>query len=159
MAKEDPPSGRPSAGGSKPRGRPPGTVSLTDEITEKIVAYIRAGGFDYAAAEAAGVSDRTFRDWMARGEGRHLYRSPTPKLRRFAAAVRQARAEARIGAEIRVYREQPRYWLAHTARSTLERPGWTLTKDQQPLQQGSLEERIREADERDALLDPGDRSD
>ncbi len=156
---EDPQDRRPAAGGGRPRGRPPGTVSLTDEIAEKIVAFIRGGAFDYVAALAAGVADRTFRDWMARGEGRHLNRPPSPKLRRFATAVRQAQAEARIGAEIRVYREQPRYWLAHAARSTPERAGWTLTKGQQPLLVGTLEERLRELDERDALLDPADRSD
>ncbi len=36
------------------------------------------------AAEAAGISPRTFRDWMARGEGTHPERAPTPKLRRGA---------------------------------------------------------------------------
>ena len=145
---EDPQNRRPPAGGRKLRGRPPGTVSLTDEIAEKIVAYIRGGAFDYVAALAAGVADRTFRDWMARGEDRHLNRPPSPKLRRFAAAVRQAQAEARIGAEIRVYREQPRYWLAHAARTEPQRLGWTKpAKDQEFGDGQTLAERLAELDE------------
>src|SRR5438093_1561258 len=57
------------------RGRPKGSVSLNKQMAESILQFIRAGGFDHVAAEAAGISDRTFRDWMARGEGRHPTRS------------------------------------------------------------------------------------
>jgi hypothetical protein len=59
------------------------------------VTYVRAGAFDYVAAEAAGVSARTFSDWMARGEGRHPTRVPTPKLRAFAREVARARPRHR----------------------------------------------------------------
>jgi len=107
------------------RGRPRGSVSLTKERRDKIVAYIRAGAFDYVAAEAVGISARTFRDWMARGEGRGA-RASTPKLRAFAEEVREARAQARIAAEVRVHRDQPTYWLAHAARTRAEREGWTV---------------------------------
>ena len=107
------------------RGRPPGSVSLTQEIQDTIVAYIRAGAMAYVAAEAAGISARTFRDWMERGEGRHATRKPTPKLRRFAREVRQAQAEARVAAEVRAHQEDLRFWLGHVARSRPGREGWT----------------------------------
>jgi len=42
------------------RGRPPGSVSLTSETEQTIIAFTRAGAFASAAAEAAGVSVRTF---------------------------------------------------------------------------------------------------
>jgi len=110
-------------GGEKdgPGGRK--RVGLTTDVADTIVSYIRAGAFDFVAAEAAGISERTFRDWMARGEGRGP-RAGTPELRAFAAKVRQARAEARIGAETRVFRDRPTYWLARVARTKTEREGW-----------------------------------
>ena len=52
------------------RGRPVGSVSLTPEIEQTILTYIGGGAFAHAAAEAAGISARTFHDWIARGEGR-----------------------------------------------------------------------------------------
>jgi hypothetical protein len=89
-----------------------------------IVGYIRGGSFAHVAAEAAGISARTFREWIARGEGRSA-RATTEKHKRFAADVKRARAEARLGAEVRVYRDQPTYWLARVARSTAEGEGWS----------------------------------
>jgi len=128
------------------RGRPPGSAGPTREQAALIIAFIRAGAFDYVAAEAAGVSVRTFRDWIARGEGTHSSRASNPKLRRFAADVRRARAEARVGVETRVCREQPALWLKWAARSQPHRPGWS---DPAPTRAGvdeqgdSIEDRIR----------------
>ncbi len=110
--------------GSSTRGRPKGTVALTKKIEDTILSYIRAGSYDYVAAEAAGISDRTFRDWIARGEGRSM-RPSTPRLRTLAKAVRTAKAEARIDAEVRVHREHPTYWLPRAARTKPDREGWT----------------------------------
>ncbi len=114
-----------SAAPSTRRGRPPGSVSLTAKIQTTILNYIRAGAMAYVAAEAAGISERTFRDWMERGEGRHATRKPTPKLRRFAREVRQAQAEARVAAEVRAHQDDYRYWLSRVARSRPGREGWT----------------------------------
>jgi len=100
-------------------------VSLTNEIEATILNYIRAGAFAYVAAEAAGISERTFHDWIARGEGRPPTRAPTPRLRAVAQAVCKAQAEARLAAEARVYRDQPGYWLSRVARTRPDREGWT----------------------------------
>lgn len=123
----DPAGGRtePSTAKTPRRGRPPGSVSLTPQIQDTILNYIRAGAMAYVAAEAAGISERTFRDWMERGEGRHATRKPTPKLRRFAREVRRAQAEARVAAEVRAHQEDLRFWLGHVARSRPGREGWT----------------------------------
>lgn len=131
-----------SDGQPRSPGRP---LRLTDEVQEKIVALVRAGAFQGAAAEAAGVPERTFYEWRARGRGEHRTRRATPRLRAFAQAVDQAAAEARMGAEIRVYREQPKFWLTHAARSKLESEGWTEPKDQSGGG-GGIEELIRELD-------------
>lgn len=114
------------------RGRPPGSVSLTPEIERTILAYVRAGAFLYVAARAAGISERTLDDWLARGEDRHPSRPTSPKLRRFARELRGAQAEARVGAEIRVYRESPAHWLRYAARSKPGHDGWS-----EPATQGA----------------------
>lgn len=105
-------------------GRPKGSVSLTREIEEEIVALIRGGAWGYAAAEAAGISARTYYEWLARGEGRSS-RGSTPKLKAFAKRVRQAEALARVLAEAEVYRTRPALWLSRRVRSKPGREGWT----------------------------------
>jgi hypothetical protein len=141
-------------------------VALTPEIQETIIAFIRAGAFDYVAAQAAGISPRTFHDYMARGEGRNPTRRPTARLRAFAQAVRRAQAEARVAAETRVFQERPHWWLTHTARTLPGQDGWTAPpKEQVPtgvLEQwmagfdetaspktGTLEERLAEIERQD----------
>ncbi len=82
------------------------------------------GAWGYAAAEAAGISARTYYDWLARGEGRSA-RGSSPKLTAFANRVRQAEAEARVLAEAEVYRARPALWLSRRARSQAGREGWS----------------------------------
>lgn len=110
---------------SKPRGRPTGSVRLSPQIERVILTYVEAGAADYVAAEAAGIDDRTFRDWVARGEGRHKTRSTTPQLQAFAGRVREARARSRAAREIEVASKDPKFWLTHMARSKPGREGWT----------------------------------
>jgi hypothetical protein len=52
---------------SKRRGRPVGSIKLTPEAEARIITYIEAGSFDYVAAEAVGIDERTFRDYVQRG--------------------------------------------------------------------------------------------
>ncbi len=107
------------------RGRPTGSVKLTPELHRMIVSYIEAGAWDYVAAEAAGVPARTFRDWMARGEGRHPTRRRTGELSSFAHDVAEARARARAAREIELADHEPKFWLTHAARSKPGREGWS----------------------------------
>lgn len=134
------------------RGRPPGSVSLTDEVAATIVSLIRRGIFPWVAAEVAGVPRRTFRDWMARGEGTHLTRSCTPKLRRFYLEVTKARAEARAVEENRMFEEDPKHWLSRAARSSREWEGWSDPGRSvgEEDQSNTLAARLWEAERRDA---------
>jgi hypothetical protein len=133
VEKSSPPGGRnaprksPKRRRGRPRrgGRPEGSVKLTPDMEDSIVSMTRAGVYDYVAAEAVGVDARTFRDWMARGEGRHPTRRNTPQLKAFAKRIRQARAQGRAAKEIEVARDDPKYWLSHVARSRPDREGWT----------------------------------
>jgi len=50
------------------RLRPGPKTKCTPEVEETIVRHIRLGGYRVHAAMAAGVSEKSFHDWMARGE-------------------------------------------------------------------------------------------
>jgi hypothetical protein len=86
------------------------------------------------AAEAAGVPRRVFERWLRRGE---QGRAPE-RLREFARGVRQAQAQARLGAEATALTENPLAWLRNgPGRETAERPGWTGTVRAMPAAQNT----------------------
>jgi hypothetical protein len=94
---------------------------LTPERHKTIVAAIRAGAFDWIAAEANGIDRETFKLWIRTGarKKREPYLS-------FVHDVRAARAQARLAAEIEVRRDQPFSWLRFgPGRERDGEPGWT----------------------------------
>ena len=100
-----------------PRDRPP----PTPEQQQRICAFIRAGGFPRVAAEAAGVPAVVFERWLRRGRRR---RAPDC-YRQFAEAVAQARAQARLAADLQVFEKRPLDWLkCGPGRETAIDPGW-----------------------------------
>jgi hypothetical protein len=103
---------------------------LTRQLQERICQLIRAGTYDYVAAEAAGISRQTFFDWLRRGEGRSE-RGTAPAHVKFVAAVRLAQAEARASAEVTVRKMDPKWWLSRMHRDRTGTPGWT---DKQQLE-------------------------
>jgi hypothetical protein len=107
------------------RGRPPGSISLTPEKHQLLIAAVEAGASDHAAAQAAGIDPRTFRDWRARAEGRHPTRKPTPQLAELFREIDEAGARARISREIVVADRDPKHWLRYKARSKPGLDGWT----------------------------------
>lgn len=68
-------------------GRP---TKLTAAVQAEIVAHLEAGGYAVRAAEAAGISEQTFYEWLRRGERPGSADRP---YRAFKAAVESARAE------------------------------------------------------------------
>ena len=94
---------------------------LTPEIESQVLAFIRAGGFDWIAAEAAGIPRPIFEHWLSKGSrhGREPYR-------RFFVSVMQARAQARIATEVEARQKDPRFWLKHgPGRERPGYPGWS----------------------------------
>jgi len=108
----------------RPRGRPVGSPSLTREREDTILRLIRRGTFDATAAGVAGISERTLREWVARGEGRSS-RPKTAKLEAFARRYRTAKAEARAIAEVKAFEDHILQWLKYAAASTTESAGWS----------------------------------
>ena len=91
-------------------------------LADRVLSYIRSGGYPLVAAEAAGVPGEVFLQWLDWGEkkkAREPYRS-------FARAVRQAAAQGRLVAELAVHEKDPKYWLTHgPGKETGHNPGWT----------------------------------
>jgi alkanesulfonate monooxygenase SsuD/methylene tetrahydromethanopterin reductase-like flavin-dependent oxidoreductase (luciferase family) len=107
----------------KQRGRGRHSV-LTAELQNKICRFIRAGTYDYVAAEASGISRHAFFDWIRRGEGRSD-RPSAPIFVKFVNAVREAQAEARASAEVTVRKMDPKWWLSRMHRDKPNEPGWS----------------------------------
>ena len=100
-------------------------IKLTPETQKTIVAFIRSGAFDWVAAEAAGICGKTFRRWMEAGEQGHATYTG------FYEAVREARGQARVTAEVDVRKDNPLAWLRYGPGRDRgpEKRGWTDSKD------------------------------
>jgi hypothetical protein len=100
----------------------PSRYRLTPEIEGQIVSFIRSGGYPWVAAEGAGIPRNVFAQWMCRGAKPRSW----PQYRRFYEQVMQARAQARLAAELETRKKDPRYWLTHgPGREQPGAPGWT----------------------------------
>ncbi|HLJ96803.1 MAG TPA: hypothetical protein VKU02_26755 [Gemmataceae bacterium] len=97
-------------------------ISFDSLLADRVLSYIRSGGYPQVAAEAAGVPTEVFHEWVRLGEktkAREPYRS-------FARGVRQAAAQGRLVAELTVREKDPKYWLMHgPGKETDRHPGWT----------------------------------
>jgi len=93
-------------------------------MQSKICQFIRAGAYDYVAAEASGISRQTFFGWMRRGRAEGD-RPSAPIDVKFVSAVREAQAEARASAEATVRKMDPKWWLSRMHRDKPDAPGWS----------------------------------
>lgn len=131
------------------RGR---KTKLNDDVQTSIIKAIRRGSFDWVAAEAAGISRRTFYDWIEQGE------KGAAEFSHFSHEVAKARAQARQSAEARVHRANPFAWLRFgPGRDRADEPGWTETSKTELTTKGPLPIRIVPYQEAiDALKPPDD---
>jgi hypothetical protein len=91
-------------------------------LADRVLSYIRSGGYPLVAAEAAGVPAEVFLQWLKWGEQKRA-REP---YRGFAQAVRQAIAHGRLIAELAVHEKDPKFWLTHgPGKEKTNNPGWT----------------------------------
>jgi hypothetical protein len=97
------------------------SYSWTPELQEKVTQYVRAGGFVWVAGEAAGLPRAVLKDWMRRGAA-----SSRQPYRGFRDAILQARAQARLKAEMETRTKAPRDWLRlGPGRERPGQPGWS----------------------------------
>jgi hypothetical protein len=96
---------------------------LTAGLVKDIANFIRAGGFPDVAAEALGISVEAFRAWVHEGIGRRR----NDRRRVLGESLRKAAAQARLKAEVKLFRSDPVKWLMHgPGKETPARPGWSL---------------------------------
>lgn len=111
--------------------RPVGRRSLlTPDTHSAICIAIEKGAYDYIAALAAGISQRTFLLWMEKGEAVAESLEDGEESEDiyfvFYCDVRQARAKARLKAEAIVYESDAFKWLRYgPGREKPGEPGWT----------------------------------
>lgn len=100
-------------------------IKYDPQSYEKILMFIERGAYDYIAAEAFGVTQKTFISWMNKGE-----KAKDGIYRKFFLDVMQAKARARVLAEMQVRAEDPKFFLLNGPGKTLpNRPGWTNERD------------------------------
>lgn len=105
--------------GHSRRGAPP---KIDPVITEMICRAVINGWEPRVAAEAAGISAETYRNWIKKGST-----AKKGSYRDFFLAVTKSAALARGQAASTVYLTEPRQWLRHVHRDRPGEPGWSDT--------------------------------
>ena len=83
---------------------------LTDEVRDRLLKALRVGCRVEAAARYAGISRRTFYQWLKWGRERK-----TKKLRNFYTLVQQARGNAEVHATAILHQAMAKDWRAALA--------------------------------------------
>ncbi|CAN5841273.1 hypothetical protein BH23CHL8_BH23CHL8_27350 [soil metagenome] len=113
-----------------PRRRRPGRPTLLDHRTrELLLSAIRAGNRLAVAARFAGISPKTFSEWLRRGRGLDG-RSATRELIDLVEAVERAQAEAEVAAVAMIRKAMKTNWRAAAWYLENVAPEWRRRKDQ-----------------------------
>jgi hypothetical protein len=89
-------------------------------IRTQVVSSLRLGAYLWVAAAAAGITERTLSYWMQKG------RDGIEPYVQFFQEVEGAMGYARLSAETRVHRDDPKFWLrVGPGKERPGRPGWT----------------------------------
>lgn len=84
-------------------------TKLAPERQDKIVTAIRAGNYIREAAGFAGIGERTFYDWMERGEKAE---DEDDIYAQFSQAVKKAEQEWEVSTVARINRAASEHWQA-----------------------------------------------
>ncbi len=107
------------------RGRPKGSISLSEEKHAAIIAAVCIGASPLDAAVAAGVPARTFTDWRARFDSA----TAGAKITQLFEDIEQAEAQARALALADTFQRYPRLWLARAPKPKIP----DQTQERNPL--------------------------
>jgi hypothetical protein len=80
--------GKPAAVSKRGPGQP---TKLTPKVAARIADYIRAGNYDYIAAQACGIAQSTFTLWKSRGQAA-IDEGKPDEYSEFLAAIKDAEA-------------------------------------------------------------------
>lgn len=115
-------------GQARIKGRRPKIKRFLEEnqdVWQKVLQFITQGVYDYVAAEAMGISHRTWMTWKQRGETDERLNKNT-LYRQFYRDISTASARARLLAELEVRRDDPKFFLTHgPGKPKRSRPGWS----------------------------------
>lgn len=107
--------GRPKKQNEQPKkSGPKAPWAMTPAVVDKICSALRAGNFRTTAAQFAGVSIRSFQDWMRLGQ-----EQDSGQYHDFRVRVIEAEKSAEIGAVALIMREartdarRAEWWLSH----------------------------------------------
>ena len=128
------------------RGRRP---LLYGPKRETFLAAIRAGNRVAVAATYAGISGKTVREWICRGEGRDARPAIEPYIT-FAREVDQAMAHAEVAALLLIRRAMARDWRAAAWFLENTCPEWRRRRDP-----GEMAEPAKTAPPQDYILIDG----
>jgi hypothetical protein len=107
--------------------------TITEELIHEIGLRVQSGAYPHVAAEDVGIPAEMFQVWMERGtrpDARDPYRA-------LAERVRQARAHARVQAEVEMRRTDPKAWLLNgPGKGTPDEPGWSAPVKAQVTREG-----------------------
>jgi hypothetical protein len=120
-------------------------MRLTPALIADVCQRIKAGAFEQVAVESLGIAYARFQKWLQRGRRPRAGRL----CRQLAQAVLQARAHARLMAEMQLRAEDTKAWLlSGPGRDSAAQEGWGSaaaaqrpgsTNDQGAIQEWFLE--------------------
>ena len=109
------------------------SYTITAQYVHDVASFVRAGGFPAVASEAAGIPAFVFDEWLRLAERR----SKNPLYRMLRESVRTAAAEARLSAEITLFKNKPETWLRYgPGKETPTQPGWSQAAKPVPRDNG-----------------------
>jgi hypothetical protein len=97
---------------------------LTPQLAKELCERIKAGAFEHVASESLGIPVDVYQRWLARGRGPQASRT----YREFYEGIQQAKAHARLMAEMAMRTDNPRTWLLHgPGKETASTAGWSAS--------------------------------
>lgn len=85
-------------------------VTLVPELYTDFIMLIRSGAYIHVAAEAIGISETTFRNWINQG-GKDMQAEKDTFYSRLVYDVRRAIAQCRADKERKIAETDPKTWL------------------------------------------------
>ena len=94
------------------RGRRPKINQLTPKTLSQILLMVRCGVYHHHAAKAAGITPRTWRDWLDKGED-DIEGNRNSAYAQLFLLINKAEGEALVLKTIEAVNDDPKFYLTH----------------------------------------------